>query len=265
LRAGWLTDIHLNFLSPDRRSLFYANTQRENLDALLIGGDIGEAGSVTAFLSEFASAVQVPIYLVLGNHDFYGGSIADVRRRVLRQCASHPWLRWLPATGVVCLTDQTALIGHDTWADGRLGDYARSEVLLNDYFLIEELRDLSKVDRLSKLMALGDEGADFLEHQARDALAQRREVLVLTHVPPFRGACWHEGKISGDDYRPHFACQAVGERLAALMRDHPHNKMTVLCGHTHSSGVVQILHNLSVRTGAAEYGYPKLQDVIDVR
>ncbi len=41
--------------------------------------------------------------------------------------------------------------------------------------------------------------------------------------------------------------------------------MTVLCGHTHSSGVVQILENLSVRTGAAEYGEPKLQDVLDVR
>ncbi len=264
LRIGWLTDVHLNFLSLEKRSAFYRRIRDAGMDALLVGGDIGEAHSVTQILAEFDSAIGVPLFFVLGNHDFYGGSIASVRDRVAKQCASSARLQWLPATGVVRLTGQTALIGHDSWADGRIGDFFGSEVMLNDYVLIEELRGLSKPRRLQKLQALGDEAALFLEDQARQALATRRNVLVLTHVPPFRQSCWHEGKISAEDYLPHFACSAVGDRLAALMREHPRNGMTVLCGHTHSSGMAQILDNLSVLTGGAEYGRPELQRVFDV-
>jgi Icc-related predicted phosphoesterase len=264
LRIGWLTDIHLNFLSSDGRSAFYGRIQNEKLDALLVGGDIGEADSVTQILGEFAAAIEIPIYFVLGNHDFYRGSIASVRNIVTRQCVSSAWLHWLPAAGAVPLTADTALIGHDSWADGRLGDFFGSEVVLNDYILIEELCGLQKPQRLAKLNALGDEAALFLEDHARQALARWRNILVLTHVPPFRESCWHEGKVSAEDYLPHFACKAVGDRLAALMRKHHQNNMIVLCGHTHSSGVVQILDNLSVLTGGAEYGRPALQRVFDL-
>ena len=40
-----------------------------------------------------------------------------------------------------------------------------------------------------------------------------------------------------------------------------YHKMTVLCGHTHSPGFAQILDNLEVRTGGAQYGEPALQRV----
>src|SRR3977135_541574 len=67
-----------------------------------------------------------------------------------------------------------------------------------------------------------------------EAVARRRTVVILTHVPPFREACWHEGQISNDDYLPHFACRAVGERLTAIMQERPDQCLTVLCGHTHT-------------------------------
>ena len=35
------------------------------------------------------------------------------------------------------LTKDTCLIGHDGWADGRLGDFSGSKVLLNDYVEIK--------------------------------------------------------------------------------------------------------------------------------
>ena len=167
-------------------------------------------------------------------------------------------------SGVVPLTASTALIGHDSWADGRLGDFFRSEVLLNDYVLISELRGHGKQARYAQLNALGDEAAEFLKRQAREALAGWRDVIVLTHVPPFRESCWHEGRISDDDYLPHFACRAVGDRLAAIMRDRPGQTMTVLCGHTHSAGSARILDNLIVYTGHAQYGEPELQRVLEL-
>jgi hypothetical protein len=46
------------------------------------------------------------------------------------------------------------------------------------------------------------------------------------------------------------------------MAKHPKCKLTVLCGHTHSSGVANILPNLCIKTGSAEYGHPSLQELI---
>ena len=264
VRLGWLTDIHLNFLRPGQRPEFYSKLGEEKLDAIMLGGDIGHANSVTRFLTEMANELRIPIYFVLGNHDFYDGSIAAGRENVAREAAASPWLHWLPASGVIPLTADIALVGHDSWADGRLGDFFRSEVMLNDYVKIAELVSPRKTQRYAKLNALGDEAAEFLENRVLEALAQFRNLIVLTHVPPFREACWHEGKISDDDHLPHFACRVVGERLAEIMRRHLDCTMTVFCGHTHSPGFARILDNLAVHTGGAEYGAPALQRVLDL-
>jgi hypothetical protein len=46
------------------------------------------------------------------------------------------------------------------------------------------------------------------------------------------------------------------------MSAHPSKQMTVLCGHTHSAGVAQILPNLEVKAGAAIYGKPSVQEML---
>jgi 3',5'-cyclic AMP phosphodiesterase CpdA len=263
MRLGWITDVHLNFVSPLKRSELYVRLRRAGLNGLLLGGDVGEADSVTAFLAEIADELRIPIYFVLGNHDFYHGAIAGVREKVAREASASPWLHWLSASGVIPLTGNTALVGHDSWADGRLGEFFRSEIMLNDYLLIKELSGLKRQELYLKLNALGDEAAEFIERRVLEALACYKHVIVLTHVPPFRESCWHQGRISSDDYLPHFACRAVGNRLAAIMRANPDHTMVVLCGHTHSSGIVRILDNLEVRTGGAEYGEPALQEVLE--
>jgi hypothetical protein len=206
----------------------------------------------------------MPIYFVLGNHGYYGGSMTSVHEAIARETASSRWLRWLASSGVIAQTQHSALIGHDSWADGRLGDFFRSEAVLNDYLLIAELRGLDKPKLFSKLNALGNEAACYMEGLLTKALEQRCNVVVLTHVPPFREACWHEGRLSDDDWLPHFSCKSVGDRLAAAMRAHPNRTMTVLCGHTHSSGRAEILQNLTVLTGCAKYGKPEIQQVLEI-
>jgi len=264
VRLGWLTDLHLNFAPGSVRAALRDDLRSHRLDALAITGDIGEARTVIWYLEEMASELAMPIYFVLGNHDFYRGSMAAVREAVERKCAQSQWLRWMPANGVVTLTGSTALIGHDSWADGRCGDFFHSTVELNDYYQISELLNLDRAERYARLNALGDEAAAFLEARLREAIALRPRVLALTHVPPFRESCWHEGRISADDWLPHFACRAVGERLAEVMTQHPDRSLTVLCGHTHGGGEARILENLLVLTGGAEYGSPRLQRVIEV-
>ncbi len=40
--------------------------------------------------------------------------------------------------------------------------------------------------------------------------------------------------------------------------------MLVLCGHTHGGGEVQVLENLQVVTGPAEYEKPGIQRIIEM-
>ena len=95
------------------------------------------------------------------------------------------------------------------------------------------------------------------------ALARFREVVLLTHVPPLREACWHAGQLSDDQWAPHFTCQAVGQAILEVMAEHPNQKLTVLCGHTHGQGEAQPLANVHILTGGAEYGQPAIQRVLE--
>jgi len=261
-RIAWLTDIHLDFLSPQRVKEFCRGIVEHNPEAVLIGGDIGDASTIGVYLRIIEDELCRPIYFVLGNHDYYYGSITGVRTAIKELCDRSDWLHWLPAGGVVELTEETGLIGIDSWADGRLGNYRDSMVLLNDYFLIKELTGLDQDARRVKLNELGDCAAAELKGVLPKSLDRFRYVILLTHVPPFKEACWHEGSISSDHWLPHFGCKAVGKVLIELMRSYPDCDMTVLCGHTHGAGSAQILPNLNVKTSGAEYGSPRLNELL---
>jgi hypothetical protein len=88
-------------------------------------------------------------------------------------------------------------------------------------------------------------------------------VILATHIPPFKEATWNEGQLSDADFLPFFACKAVGDVLVEIMHIYPHRQLTVLCGHTHGRGQAQILDNLLVLTGGAEYGKPEVQQVFE--
>jgi predicted phosphohydrolase len=266
MKLAWLTDVHLNFLDAAGVEEFFRAVADTPSDAILLSGDVGEAHDVAVHLHALDTAVRRPIYFVLGNHDFYRGSIAGVRSAVRALCAACPTLHWLPDDGVGPLTDETCLVGHDGWGDGRLGDYHASDILLNDFGLIAEFGgfDEDPATRLAKMHALGDEAAAHFRSVLPGALERFRHVLVVTHVPPFRDSCWHAGRISDVHWLPFFTCKAVGDVLAELMRAHPEREMTVLCGHTHGAGEAEILPNLRVSTGGAVYGEPRIQRVVEV-
>ncbi|MDX1982778.1 MAG: metallophosphoesterase, partial [Bryobacteraceae bacterium] len=253
VRLAWLTDLHLDFLTPAEQVNFHARVRAAGADALLVGGDISHALRVTRDLMRLQQAVEKPVYFVLGNHDYYGGSIAKVRAAVSRLCSEHQELRWLPELGVVALSASTALIGHDGWGDARIGavDHA---VVLNDEYHIDELKVADRFLLQTKLRALGEQAAAHIRLVLTEAVAQYREILLLTHVPPFREACWHNGATSGEEWLPRFTCAAVGEVVREIMSSHPDRDLTVYCGHSHGEGYVEVLPNLRVWTGGAEYG-----------
>ena len=264
-RIAWTTDLHLDFLdSASQITAFCRSLVETKPDGVLIGGDTAIATTLENSLRVLERELRCPIYFVLGNHDFYKSSMAAVHSTAIRLSNHSRWLRWLSHAGVIELTPSTGLVGHDGWADGRLGNSIRSDVTLSDYFLIQDLSDLPKAALFAKLNALGEQAARALKPPLLSAVTRFPHVLLLTHVPPFKEACWYEGHISDDEFLPHFTCGAIGDLLRQVMPHYPECQLTVLCGHTHGQGQVTILPNLVVKTGGAEYGRPRLNELIVV-
>jgi predicted MPP superfamily phosphohydrolase len=265
MRLAWATDLHLNLVSDDDVRKFRREVSRANPAALLVAGDIAEARNLERYLLLLGGTIGVPLYFVLGNHDFYGGRIGVVRdtvRTLTRKDAAR--FSWLPAARVVKLTEKTALVGVDGWGDARVGNYRTSAVELPDWQQIDDLKFLDRGARLNKLRALGDEAGSYLREVLPEALAKFDNVIVLTHVPPFPKACFYEDGLSDEDWLPWMCCQATGDALLAMAEKYQDKQIIVLCGHTHGGGSLRIRSNLTVHTGPAELSKPAVQPLLEV-
>ena len=91
-RIAWLTDIHLDFLHPAKVKAFCRSIAECNPDAVLIGC----ARTIKVYLRILEDKLCRTIYFVLGNHDYYRGSIAGRRTAIKEFCVRSDWLHWLP-------------------------------------------------------------------------------------------------------------------------------------------------------------------------
>lgn len=262
---AWLTDIHLNFIDKNTRRNFYQEIINTQCDGVLISGDIAEAPCLADILNEMADSIKKPIYFILGNHDYYGGQIKEVRDALEVLTKTSDQLFWLPASGMQKLNDDTILLGQDGWADGRLGDYQNSRVVLNDSRMIADLfqeKILGKYQLLEKMQQLADADAMRLQNDLERAISQNpKKIIVLTHVPPFKEACLHKGEMSGNDWLPYFSSKVIGDILIAVTEQNPEIEFLVLCGHTHSEANV-CYDNLVIEVGKADYCRPEIQKII---
>ena len=263
-RLAWATDVHLNFCNPERRTLFHEAVRSQDPDALLLGGDIGEAPGLIGELRALEVKLRMPIFFVLGNHDYYRSTFDQVEARMRALAQESAALRWLPEAGVIELSPEVALAGHGGWADGRNGDYWGSNLELSDYLYIGDFLGLGRRERLALLNRQGDAAAAWVRRVIPPALERFRRLIVLMHVPPFQEAAWYEGQMSHPHYLPHFSSRSTGEALVEAARAHPERDVLVLCGHTHGGGTLEVLPNLTVVTGAAQYGMPAVAGIIDL-
>ncbi len=264
MKLAWLTDIHLDHVEASQTDAFIRRVAEMGADIVLLSGDLGEAPSVIGYLKKFDEILDIPVCFVLGNHDFYKGSITAVRNSVRRLVWTRPGLTYLTDAEPIQLTEKTALVGHDGWSDGRYGDYAASDIMLNDYLLINEFKGLNKSTRLELMQWLAEETVTHFARVIPFAFELADRLLLLMHPPPYREVCLYRGQIGDDVHVPHFSCKAVGDLLRKLMAKYPDKHLTVLAGHTHGGGKCKILPNLEVRIGMAEYGHPAVEEFIEI-
>lgn len=264
IRLAWTTDPHLNHAPTAEWERWLGEISRGSPQGLVITGDISEADDVCFQLRRLGEAFHGPIYFVLGNHDFYERSIASTRREVIDLCREIPSLHYLTDCGPVELVRGSYLVGEDGWGDAAWGDYERSPVRLNDFRLINDFREADPADWKALLLRYGREAAGRLAAKLAAIPDHAADVLIATHVPPFRESCWYEGRTTDDFWAPFFVCGAVGKLLSEFVSLRPGCRFRVLCGHTHHAGIAHIASNLIVHTGAAVYGKPALEGVLVV-
>ena len=109
MKLAWATDVHLSHATEAVDEAFCADIADSGAEALLLGGDIAEANNLETWLYFVSERVRLPVYFVLGNHDYYGSDIATVRERM--RTLDTACAMWLPRAGVVELSEHTALVG----------------------------------------------------------------------------------------------------------------------------------------------------------
>lgn len=264
MRIAWLTDPHFNHARAAAWDALIESLEGGLPDALLITGDISEGDDVVFQLSRLAGSFTGPIYFILGNHDFYQRSIAATRRQMVDACSGESRLVYLTNEFEIALSPNVGLVGDDGWGDATVGDYENSPVRLADFQHIDDFRNASPSGWKSQLQVLGQHAADRLRPKLEEALERFATVVVATHVPPFREACWYEGHTTDDLWAPFFVCGQIGDLLLETARQYPNRRVVVFCGHTHHGGTANLTDNLTVVTGGAEYGHPRLTGLLDV-
>lgn len=253
----WCADIHLDHARPDAEARFLDALRQHRGEPVVICGDISIALDLVPSLERIADAVSRPVAFVLGNHDHYGGSVADVRDAVRALTARRPEITWLPPAGPVRLDADTVLIGVDGWADGRYGDGLSTPLRLNDDRLIAELAaQPDHAHRLAARQVLADADAARLDVLIGEAVSLALHVVIATHVPPVIEVLPDRGRLSSPDWRPILLCGATGATLRARARQHPRHRFTVLAGHTHVAADVLVSANIRVVTNVARHGAP---------
>ena len=264
--ASWCTDLHWEQALEKYKQQTINEIKDSQPDCLLISGDIADAAHINETLLELQNQLQIPIYFILGNHDYYGSRIETVRTQMQQLCKTQENLHYLSQkTKAIQMNHNTCLIGHDGWADSLEGDFLNSSIRLRDYEEIHNLNTLEYPQLPQILTELGKESASFLQQQLANIPEQYSSIIVLTHVPPFRQACLYKNQAADDNWAPHFVCQSIGNTLKNFCSSNPHKQVVVMCGHSHHKAHHQELPNLEIFVGEATTQKPKPQQNINIQ
>jgi len=260
-RLAWCSDIHFDFVRPDHRKRFLDSLVLTGADGVLITGDISVSRRLAESLGAIA-AMGLPAYFVTGNHDYYTSSFAQTEAVIDSVCRQHPTLVRLGHGEVIPLGEETVLIGHSGWGDGRAGIASQNATRMFDSVLIADLR-LGMLELFEKLGELGRASAQYMERGAPAAARRANRIVIATHVPPFAEASHYQGAPGDPAYLAHFTNVSMGEALLRIARAFPHKQFLVLCGHTHERCEYRAAENLLVRVAKAQYGDPAIENVLE--
>lgn len=247
MQVLWLTDTHFNYKRTHSTKELGILLQAYNADGVVLTGDISEGPTLVQHLCEFSEGIDIPVYFVTGNHDYYFSSFnaTDAIIQNLSVKNLYP-LRYLSPI----ILGKASLIGTGGWYDARYSGTPWS-LMMQDFFDIEDL--VPGKDDYKIRSRISQERADILASELLQQLksVKTKDIIIATHVPPYDGAAWYRGAISDPSFLPWFTDMACGKVIDSFAQDNPDKRIKIICGHCHSNGIFQRSSNIKVYTGKA--------------
>ena len=175
MKLNVLSDLHLSVEGMDR--------PRNDADVVVLAGDIARPRQAAAWALGF----DKPVLYVLGNHEFYGGSIESTANELKRLCAGSG-MRVLDDDEIVI--DGVRFLGSTLWTDFMLlgdGDaksaaMAEARNFMRDFSRIRSGYSSTAVFTPEESTALFARHADWLDR--RLAIPHAGPTVVITHHAP---------------------------------------------------------------------------------
>jgi 3',5'-cyclic-AMP phosphodiesterase len=261
----WMSDLHLDQATAKNCRKLLRDLKNTEYDAAVITGDTAASDTLVQHLKALADACAPrPLYVSLGNHDFYGSSLYATQSQVRRLCHKTANLHHLQDHGAVWLNRQTVLLGHHGWADARCGWGSKTRIQSPDHWCIDDFRKLDQAGRFNLMAELGSASTSWIRQNLNPVLRKAESVIVATHVPAFLTSAHYNGTPCGPCHSPHYVHASLGGLLIGAARHNLKKRFTVLSGHTHSEVQEKILANLESRVAGAKRGTPRIQGVLPV-
>jgi Icc protein len=264
LKVAWVTDPHLNFASENGWNSLITGILESSPSAVIMTGDISEGPYVTDHINRLVRAVGLPVYFVLGNHDFYHRRRDDVITDIRSLCSSERNAVWLSDVPSVNPVPGLALVGADGWYDASYGWSSDLSIVFSwDWKMIRDFSNRTRLESMIVSRAWSKQSATHLEKELCSLDRSIDRVAILTHVPP-----WPEltddtpGTALGNFWLPYNVSAAAGDAISRAADWASHRSHSVFCGHTHVARSAWISSNVYGRCGKAQYGKPRVQDVI---
>jgi Icc-related predicted phosphoesterase len=279
VKIAWATDIHLDFLQREGgRALvqfaFAEPLASANVDAVIISGDISLSGMLEDHLRIIDETVKCPVYFVLGNHDFYGSNFGSVRALVDGVCKASKNLRYLTSEEDITIAPGLSIVGADGWYDAYYGRPFSAGLVMSDWLQIEDFSvHLHPIVGGANIDPHGIVGvareasfnsAESVLERARSAALKSKNVVIVTHVPPFPEVHAQGGKGNNDASIPWYTSKLMGDAILRVAEEHPNVNFTVFCGHTHHKARVRNGKNIECFVGGSEYGEPSYS-IVEVK
>lgn len=236
MKIAHYTDLHLSTTNVlDFTNSILRGDGGIPFDEVWVTGDISEGRVLCGILEEIRSRLPegVPFRYILGNHDLRDGVSREQIYRLDSGSFQYLHGKFEP------LGAGSVVMGIDGYYDARSGAGYRTYGATHDIDRDHSFHGMSQYDWLREVTRRSDRHTDELLVLLDELPDSVKSVYLLTHVPPFEGACLYGDKPTEWEYLPFMCNKGMGFALSAYAEDRRKSgrplDITVFCGHTHSS------------------------------
>lgn len=250
--AYWMTDIHMNFLVNAGVKRKFLQKVEKCKAPIFITGDIGDGRTLSTNLKELATASEFPVYFVTGNHDYYHSSFERTEDIIRMSVQEFPNLVYLPVSGLVPLTEDTCIIGPESWADGKVVPFVETyPFCMNDFVHIADLKDVDKRKVVKTFQKRASDGVEALKSCLDQARLKYKKIIIMSHAVPF-------GRLTTpSDYQPFYVWYEGGTTICDFCDANPEIEVLWLSGHTHCPSSFK-RDKLNAYVLGSEYCFPQI-------